>query len=191
MGILNIETYKDYQGIKSDNHDTKLVSTINAVNSFIPSYCNRTFVDYYSTAKVEYFDASESYYYPLEFPIVSISSLKYSSEQDGNYDETLTEYTDYIIEDVNSRILAVNSQFAYPTVCVNSAELTYKAGYESYPEEITQAAVLLTEYFIEEAYNPRKSLAGASIDHVIQPDMTSRLPPHIRRILEHHKAWNW
>ena len=48
-------------------------------------------------------------------------------------------------------------------------------------------AVLLTDYFKDEEYIPRKSLAGASLDNVIQPDMTARLPAHIRRGLEYYR----
>lgn len=190
MAILDITTYKEYQGISSDKNDTKITKTINSVNDFIPSYCNRTFIDYYSTSKVEYFDATYDSYYPDEFPIIAVSSVKYSSLEDGNFDQTLTEYTDYVIDYKNSRIMSVGDQFLYPDIWLNSGEVTYTGGMEEYPADIIQAAVMLTEYFFDEAYNPRKSLAGASIDHVIQPDMTARLPAHIRRVLEHHRAWN-
>ena len=98
---------------------------------------------------------------------------------------------DYIIDYVNSRVVAVGDQFIYTSIPINSGEITYTAGYEAFPLDIVQAAVLLTEYYIEEAYTPRKSLAGASVDSVIQPDFTAKLPPHIRRILEHHRAVNW
>jgi hypothetical protein len=190
MAILDLSTYKDYQNISSDTNDTKIIKTIGAVNEFICSYCNRTFVDYFATDKTEYFDATESEYYPAEFPIVSIESVKYSSENDGVYDTTLTEYIDYVTDIKNSRIVSIGYQFAYPTISINSGELTYKAGLENYPEDIVQSAVMLVEYYMEEAYTPRKSLAGASVDSMIQPDLTARLPQHIRRVLEHHRSFN-
>ena len=190
MAILDLNTYKDYQNITSDQQDTKIIKTIGAVNDFITSYCNRTFIDYYSTDKVELFDACESEYYPEEFPIVSITSVKITSNSDGVYDTTLTEFTDYVTDIKTSRLLSVGPQFAYPAIALNSGELTYKAGLENYPEDIVQAAVMLVEYYMEEAYTPRKSLAGASVDSMIQPDLTARLPQHIRRVLEHHRSWN-
>ena len=189
MAILDLKNYKNYQNITSDTNDTKIISVIGAVNAFIPSYCNRTFVDYYATDKTEYFDARESEYYPEEFPIVSVTSVSYSSKEEGDYDTDLTLYTDYVIDLKYSRIMSVGSQFIYPTIWVNSGKIVYKGGLENYPEDIVHAAVLLTEYFMEEAYTPRKSLAGASIDSMIQPDLTARLPQHIRRILEHHRAF--
>ena len=189
MAILDLNIYKDYQNITSDKQDTNIIKVIGAVNDFIVSYCNRSFVDYYATDKVEYFDITQPEYYPKEFPIQSITSVKYSSEEDGVYDTTLTEYTDYILDKENSRIVAYGEYFTYALMPINSGEITYKGGLENYPEDIIQSAVLLTEYFMEESYTPRKSLAGASVDSVIQPDLTARLPQHIRRVLEHHRAF--
>ena len=191
MTILTLKEYKDYKNISSNTRDTEIISIIGAVNATIPSYCNRSFVDYFDTDKVEYFDATQSEYFPKEFPIVSVTSLKYSSNEDGVYDETLTAYTDYIIDDEYSRIVPVNSSyFTTAITSINSGELIYKAGVEYYPEDIILAAVLLTEYFVSEDYVPRKSLAGASKDSVIIPDLTARMPAHIRRILEHYRAMN-
>lgn len=175
-------------GINSDTKDTELTKLIGAVNSFIPSYCNRDFTDYYATNKVEFFDGTLKEYYPEVFPIISVVSMEYSSLSDGVYDKTLDLYTDYIIDDLNSRIVALGDQFIYTGVPYNSIKLTYKGGYDRVPEDIKLAAVHLVEYYMEDGYVPRKSLAGASIDTVIIPDGTAKLPPHIRIVLEHHKA---
>lgn len=191
MTILTLKDYKEYKGISSDTRDTEIISIIGAVNATIPTYCNRAFIDYFDTDKVEYFDATQSEYFPKEFPIVSITSIETSSNEDGVYDTTLVAYEDYIIDGNTSRICSVKyPYFATANTAINSGKLTYKAGYEYYPEDIILAAVLLTEYFISEDYVPRKSLAGASKDSVIIPDLTARMPAHIRRILEHYRAWN-
>lgn len=189
MDILTLSTYKEYMGINSDTKDVAISHAIAAANSFIPSYCNRTFNAYYDTDKVELFDATQPDYFPKEFPIISVTSVKTSSSEDGVYDTTLTAFTDYIVDYESSRIVAIGADyFAAATTSINSGELTYKGGYECIPIDIEQAAVLLTEYFISQDYVPRKSLAGASKDSVIIPDLTARLPAHIRRILEHHRA---
>lgn len=187
--LLTLKEYKDYKNIQSDTKDTEYINLINAVNITIPTYCNRSFVDYYDTDKVELFDATKPDYYPKEFPLISVTSIGYSSNEDGVYDKTLTAFTDYIIDYDASRIVAVNSDcFIYANTGINSGQLTYKAGYEYYPEDLVLAAVHLVEHFTEEAYTPRKSLAGSSIDNVIIPDLTARMPAHIRRTLEHYRA---
>ena len=69
----------------------------------------------------------------------------------------------------------------------DGTELTYKAGYAVIPEELKLAAAHLVEYYTEEGYVPRKSLAGSSVDNVIIPDKTAKLPPHIRIVLDHYR----
>ena len=187
--LLSLKEYKDYKNISSNTKDTEYINLINAVNITIPTYCNRSFVDYYDTDKVELFDATKSDYYPDEYPIVSVTSVKYSSNEDGVYDKTLTAFVDYVIDYGASRIVTtVSDYFVYAKTGINSGQITYKAGYEQYPEDLVLAAVHLVEHFTEEAYTPRKSLAGSSVDNVIIPDLTARMPAHIRRTLEHYRA---
>ena len=188
--LLSLKDYKDYKGMTTTNQDTEIIAAIAAVNVAIPSYCNRTFVDYYDTDKVEYFDATQSEYFPKEFPIVIITSIKTSTAGDEVYDVTLTEHTDYVLDDDASRLIARGYDSFAPNAKyqTNSGELTYKAGFENYPEDLVLAAVLYTEYIVSQDYVPRKSLAGASKDSVIIPDLTARMPAHIRRILEHYRA---
>jgi hypothetical protein len=188
MAILDLASYKQYMNISSTTNDTEIIRMLNAVNIFIPSYCNREFTTYYNTNKVEYFDGTLEEYYPQEYPIVSVVSLEYSSLNDGNYDEELAQYTDYIIDDTSSRIVAVGSQFIYTNIPINSMKLTYKGGYDRYPEDIVLAAALLTQHYVNEEYTPRKSLAGASIDNVIIPDQMAKLPLHVRLLLDRHRT---
>lgn len=188
MEILDLVTYKEYQGINSTTNDTKIQKVINSVNSYITSYCGREFTTYYDTDKVEYFDATQKEYFPKEFPIVSVTSLEYSISEDGVYDGTLELYTQYVIDWESSRIVAVYDEFIYATTPINSGKLTYKGGLAEAPVEIIQAAVLLTEYYMNDDYTPRKSLAGASTDNIIIPDKDAKLPPQVRRLLEHHRG---
>lgn len=188
MEILSLTTYKEYQGINSTTNDTKLQKILNSVNSYISSYCGREFTTYYNTDKVEYFDGTKKEYFPKEFPLVSVTSIEYSTEEDGVYDGTLAQYTDYVIDIDASRIVAVADEFVFAVTPINSCKLTYKAGLAEVPVEIEQAAVLLTEYYMNDDYTPRKSLAGASVDNVVIPDKDAKLPAQVRRLLEHHRA---
>ena len=190
MDILTLKTYKEFQGINSDTKDGQIAKAIKAVNATVPTYCNRTFVDYYATDKTEYFDATYNDYFPKEFPLVSVTSVKYSANSDGDYDTELDIYTDYIIDTEDSRILSVRNCFLYSSIPVNSGQIIYKGGYENFPDDLVQAAVHLVEYYMEDSYTPRKSLAGASKDNLIIPDKTARMPVHVRRILEHYRAWS-
>ena len=186
MGILNLTTYKEYRNIISDSKDQKHTKIINAVNSFILTYCNRTFIDYYTVDKVEISNGTYNEYFPKEIPIVSVTSVEVSTDGGQNY-TVLSEYTQFNTDYELDRIVSVNDQFVSTSFPINSLKITYKGGFEQYPEDIVQAAVSLVEYFDEENYTLRKSLAGASQDNVIIPDKTAVLPPHIRRVLEMYR----
>ena len=187
MAILDLATYKAYKKINSDTEDTKNTNTINAVNTFIEAYTGRVFTTFYATDNIEYFSALDSELYPTEHPIVSITALEWSSDAGQNYGNTLAEFTDYIIDIKDQAIIAINDAFASPTVSNNAIRLTYKGGYAETPKDLELAAVHLTDYYRDEEYIPRKSMSGTSVDTVIQPDLTARLPTHIRRVLENYR----
>ena len=187
MAILDLATYKSYKGITSTTDDTRHTLIIDAVNAFIEGYCGRVFTAYYDTDKVEYFESDEIALFPTEHPIVSITSLEYSSDNGETHTTALTEFTDYIIDSTYESIIPINDLFVSLAFVVNGLKLTYKGGYSRVPKDLELTAVHLTDYYRDEDYIPRKSMAGTSIDNVIQPDMTARLPAHVRRVLEAYR----
>ena len=187
MAILDLATYKLYKGLNSPTDDTKNTNTINAVNAFIEAYTGRVFTTYYGADKTEYFSSTFTELYPIETPIVSVTSLEYSNDNGETYSTALVEYTDYIIDTDNDAVISLKGEFCTPTYPFNAIKLVYRGGYSEVPKDLVMAAVHLTDYYVDEEYTPRKSLAGSSVDHVVQPDMTARLPAHIRRVLENYR----
>jgi hypothetical protein len=187
MAILDLTTYKSYKNKNNTADDTKFTLIIDAVNAFIEEYCGRVFTTYYDSDKTEYYNANYSEIFPKEYPIISVTSLEYSSDGGDTYSTALTEFTDYVIDSENEAIIALNGSFADVTYGINSLKLVYKGGYKQAPKDLVLAAVHLADYYYDEEYIPRKSLAGASTDTIIQPDMTARLPAHIRRVLENYR----
>lgn len=187
MAILDLNTFKAYKGINSDTKDTEHTLIINAVNAFIEQYTGRVFTTYYDTDKVEYFSSADTELYPVEIPIQSITTLKCSTDNGETYATTLVEYTDYIIDTDHDALISLKGEFCAPTYPYNAIQLTYKGGHSTAPKDLEQCAVHMADFYKDEDYIPRKSLAGASIDNVIQPDMTARLPAHLRRVLENYR----
>ena len=131
MAILDLSIYKSYKSITNTKDDTKHTLIINAVNTFIEGYCGRVFTTYFSTnTKTEYFDADTTEIYPAEYPIVGVTSLKYSTDAGETYSETLEEYTDYII--LTDSVIALGTEFASPTYPINALELIYNGGLVQY-----------------------------------------------------------
>lgn len=187
MAILDLATYKNFKGINSTEEDTKITNTINAVNAFIEAYTGRVFTTFFAADNVEYYSSKDTELFPTEHPIQTITELAYSGDNGLTYSNVLVEFTDYIIDKDNESIISVNSSFATTQFAGNAIRLTYQGGYLVVPNDLQLAAAHLTDYYIEEEYTPRKSMAGSSTDNVIQPDMTMRLPAHIRRVLESYR----
>ena len=187
MAILDLPTYKSYKNISSTTDDTKHTLIIDAVNAFIEGYCGRVFTTYYNNDKTEYFEADQEAIFPNEIPIVGVVSLEYSTDAGETYTNALTEYTDYVVDATDESIIALKGRFADVTYNINSLKLVYNGGYSRVPKDLEMAAVHLADYYRDEEFIPRKSMAGVSVDTVIQPDMSARLPAHIRRVLENYR----
>lgn len=187
--IITLEQYKEYKKINSTNSDDKLGAIIGSVNKFVENYCQRSFTDHYSSPKTEYFDGyNNNGIYPSEFPLVSVVSLKSSTDGGQSYDVTLQPFIDYQIDNNAYRILSTKANFVTTLYPINSLQLIYKAGYSSVPEDLRLAAMSLVEYYMEEQYTPKKGMQGTNVENVLYTSESSKLPPHIRRILDFYRS---
>ena len=75
--LVTVSDYKTYAGISSNTRDSTINNLKSQVSTLIKTYCGRSFIDYYSTAKTEYFDTvkGESSIFPTELPILEVSQL--------------------------------------------------------------------------------------------------------------------
>ena len=75
--LVTVSDYKTYAGISSNTRDSTINNLKSQVSTLIKTYCGRSFIDYYSTAKTEYFDIvkGETSIFPTELPILEVSQL--------------------------------------------------------------------------------------------------------------------
>lgn len=190
MDIITSATYKTLKGINSTTNDSKLGVIIPAVNSYISNYIGRELIAYYGSDKTEYHDGVNfSVIYPKVYPLISVTSVRTTTDG-GTTWTVLDTPDDYMIDLENDRILSTTTNFVTSQFHVNSLELKYKAGYSAIPDDLEMAAASMVEYYLEEQYNPKKAMQGASIENVIMTDNTAKLPPHIKRILEYYRNIN-
>ena len=137
MAILDLTTYKAYKGINSDTEDTQNTNTINAVNTFIEAYTGRVFTTYNGSGvdKTEYFEAGEEDIFPVEHPIISITSFDYSSDAGQTYATALAEYVDYVIDETDEGIKSLKNGFVTVTHPINQLRLVYQGGNAHLPTE--------------------------------------------------------
>lgn len=183
--LITITDYKNYKGINGNKDDNRISSIIEGVNTFAKTYCGRTFIDFFTTNKTEYFNSNFSDAYVEEYPINTLVSVKVST--DGGVTQTaLVENTDFFVDKPLGRIISSGTKFSNTTIEFQSLEVIYTGGYSSTPDDIKLALLDLTAYYVKEEFVPSRSLNGASIINVSSSELV-KLPAHIRRVLEAYR----
>jgi len=192
MDLISVDCYKEYKTINSTSRDGKIQQLITRVSSLIEHYCNRKFVDYYSSPfKTEWFDAKCDSVTVTEFPLVSVISV-YTSPDGGMTQTALTENATtkdgYYVDLDNAKIMTQIAGAKFLTsydIAYRSLEIVYQAGYDvdDLPGDLQLAVLDLVHYYENDENAPTKSLLGATIDNP-QPYIANSFPPHIRRVLD-------
>jgi hypothetical protein len=177
--------YKAYAGLNSSTDDVLIDIIIPKVSALIKSVCRRSFVDYVDEPKLEILDGGTLSLSLEEYPILSVSSLEYSSDYGNTYTE-LTEFSDFaVIKNLGSIRSISTSGF---TEAINGYRVTYTAGYEEIPPELKLAVFDLITYYIRHDYSVHSNRAPGANSVQIEYITTTNLPAHIKRILDLYAA---
>ena len=194
--LATLDEFKTYKVINSTESDDIIESLLSRVSAFIKTYCGKTFVDYASVAKTEYFDAVGTEVVHLdEYPIISVDSVQTSLDGGKTYGTALTVYDDYFVNEEISAISTAYAGFVLTTASSvskgtssRSLKVIYKAGYLKLPEELRQATLDLVEYYKENEYTPRQDFEGFKIENLgFRTGDSTNLPSHIKRVLDMYK----
>ena len=188
--LIDLDCYKEAKNIKSTTKDGKLQTLITQVSALIENYCNRQFITYSTTPKVEWHDAKPNKVILKEFPVINVSGV--STSTDGGITQTALVAADannigYLVDTENCVILksdGTNFLDSY-TIPFRSLEITYTAGYlqDEIPLDLQLVTIDLVHYYENEENIPGKSLMGGNIDNA-QPYIANSFPPAIRRVLD-------
>lgn len=194
--LITIYEYKDSANITGVKDDTRIALLVTAVSQLIKTYCGNSFVDYYSSAKTEYFNIDyDTYIVQLsESPLVAVTSVHERSSQADSYvllekDGTNGKY-DYYIDTTTDSIFRTNDdQYKNWEKGVGAVKVVYTAGYSSIPEDLKLAAYDLVNYYIKDEYKARRTIAGATIDNQTSSTLRGNVgfPDHIKRVLDMYK----
>jgi hypothetical protein len=189
--LVTLSDFKAYKKITKTEDDVKLSLIIESANKLAKTYCRRTFVDYVSSDKVEYFNGNEySTVLLSEFPVISITSVEIAS--DGVTYTALTEDEDYFVD---YELDAIHTPYQLPFTsgaapAFKSVKVTYRGGFAEVPEDLRIAVLDLVEYYRQEEYTPRKSMDGSTIENLgFREGGGSSLPSHIKRVFEMYRVF--
>ena len=193
--LISLADYKTAEGIQSTKDDAKLELLISSVSQLVKTYCNNTFVDYYSSAKTETFiiDYGESFVQVTESPIVTITSVKERDDATSSY-ETLTNNEDYYVDNTTDSIYRLSSGGAEKSFKSGkgAVQVIYTAGYDgasNLPGDLQLAVIDLITYYHKDEHKARQTIAGASIQNQGSTSQRNNVafPDHIKRVLDLYK----
>jgi len=186
--LISLTEYKQFKEISSTDHDVQHQAYITAVSEFVKSYCSRSFIDRYFIAKTEYIDGTiNNLVLPKEFPLAEVVSVEASLDGGQTY-TTLTEFTDYIVDEENSTISSVESFFITDRNAIRSPKslkIVYKGGYSATPQDIKLAVLDLVSNMSQNRLgSATKNLKGATLQQLSYRS----LPEHIKTILSAYRV---
>ena len=191
--LVTRDQYKEYKGIEHFKDDGKIDSLLSPISTLVKTYCGTSFIDHYSSNKVEIFDITDGQTTELfltESPLVSVSSVKEREGITSSY-VTLVNNTDYYIDAEHDRLYRIDGDVSSKSWAQGfaSIEVTYRAGYSATPQDLRLAIYDLITYYLKEEYKGRKSLAGATIQNETSTTIREDIgfPDHIKRILDMYR----
>jgi len=189
--LITLATYKTAEGIQATKDDAKLELLVTSVSQLVKTYCNTTFVDYYTNAKTELsnINYNEAFVQLSEGPVVMSDGNKpVVSERDSITSSytTLTQDVDYYVDTDLDCIYRMNK--AWPKG-PGAVKVVYKAGYATIPADLKLAVIDLVTYYHKDEHKARQTIAGASIQNQSSSSQRNNVafPDHIKRVLDLYK----
>jgi hypothetical protein len=191
LPLVTAAEYKAYAGISSTNQDAEIAAIIPIASQLVKSICGSTFVDYVNDSNEEIFSGGWPKLYLTEGPLISVSSVEYSTDF-GNTYTSLTEFTDYAVDREDNSICSTSRDsrgyiLEFPKY-VNGYKVTYYAGYETLPSDLKVAALDLVTYYLKHEGSVHSPKAPGTNTVQIEYITNVRLPAHIARVLDLYTA---
>jgi hypothetical protein len=193
--LITVNEYKDAEGLRGEKDDDRLAVIVPQVSDLVKKYCGTSFLDYYSSDKVETFTIRDNHTSTIivsESPLVSITKVEEREGYSDSYTELTTAKYEYYADIEDDAIIRTNengNEIPWKKG-VGSVKITYRAGYASTPKDLQLALFDLVNYYIKDEHKERRSLGGA----VQQNQGTSGIrsssdfPDHIKRVLDLYRV---
>jgi len=188
--LITLREYKDLEGIQNPKDDYNLSQLIVSVSQLVKTYCGNSFVDFYSTNKVETFSINwETTLIQLtESPVNTIVSVEIRDSVTSSY--STVQPTDYYLDSNTDTVFYVTgSSYKNWPRGPGAVRITYTAGYQNLPSDLKLAVIDLITYYYRDEYKERRTLAGATLQNPgsSSQDSSVAFPDHIKRVLDLYK----
>jgi len=193
--LITVNEYKDAEGLRGEKDDDRLAVIVPQVSDLVKKYCGISFIDYFSTSKVETFSIEDNFTYSIilsESPLVEVSKVEERETYSDSYKELTTGKYQYYVDEEADAIIRTNetgNQISWKKG-VGAVRITYKAGYASTPRDLQLALFDLVNYYIKDEHKERRTLGGAVQQNQGTAGMrnSTDFPDHIKRVLDLYKV---
>ena len=196
--LFTINEYKDSEGLRGEKDDDRLRVLIPQISDLVKKYCGISFVDYYSTDKVETFTINDNYTTTLimsESPLVTVDSVEERTAYSESYQTLSTSDYEYYIDYESDSIVRTtkNGEPKSWAKGVGAVKITYNAGYSATPEDLKLACFDLLNYYLRDEHKERRTLGGAQVQQQGTSGIrsSSDFPDHIKRVLDLYRVVIW
>ena len=193
--LVTTNEYKDAEGIRGEKEDDRLNVIVPQVSDLVKKYCGTSFVDYYSTNKVETFSISDNYTSTIivsESPLTAVDVVQERTAYSGDYSTLTTGNYEYYVDLESDAIIRTDEQGNTKNWAkgVGSVKITYNAGYSECPKDLKLAIFDLITYYVKDEHKQRQTLGGATLQNQGTSGMrtSTDFPDHIKRVLDLYRV---
>ena len=193
--LITVNEYKDAEGLRGEKDDDRLAVIVPQVSDLVKKYCGISFIDYFSTDKVETFsvnDANTTTLVLSESPLVAVSKVEERTAYSESYQELTTGKYEYYVDSESDSVVRTNINGLHKSWArgVGAIKITYTAGYSSTPRDLQLALFDLVNYYMKDEHKERRSLGGAQIQNQGTSGIrtSSDFPDHIKRVLDLYRV---
>ena len=193
--LVTVAQYKDAEGLRGEKDDDRLAVIVPQVSDLVKKYCGISFIDFYSTDKVETFSIDDNYTTTIivsESPLVTVDSVQERASYSGSYETLTTTDYEYYVDTESDAIIRTNKE-GNPIPFkrgVGAVKITYNAGYSATPEDLKLALFDLVNYYMKDEHKERRTLGGAQLQNQGTSGIrdNSDFPDHIKRVLDLYRV---
>ena len=193
--LITVNEYKDAEGLRGEKDDDRLNVIVPQISDLVKKYCGISFVDFYSTNKVETFSVDDSYTSTIivsESPLVEVSKVEERTSYSGTYTELTTGNYEFYVDLEADAVIRTNAE-GRPLPFkqgVGAVKITYKAGYSATPKDLQLALFDLVNYYMKDEHKERRTLGGAQINNQGTAGIrtSTDFPDHIKRVLDLYRV---
>ena len=191
-GYATLAEYKARHNLDHADQDDMLESIITTVSRLIDGIRGERFFTTDSD-ETRYFSAEDT---DLLFPplkIVSITTLKTDNDNDGTYEYSWTEDTDFYLKPYNASLdgepyrwieTAPNGSYSFPKGVKKGVEIAGKFGWSSAPSYISEACYLGTARIMQRQNTPLGVSAAAALGQLqVQVDKLRNDPDFMSLVM--------